>query len=72
LRSSVASWRERVAAMAMVAASPSSIVRASSTYREYSGWARLTELGEKRLRAGIARLACSAYLTGFPDGDGTS
>ena len=29
----------------------------------------LPELGEKRLRAGIARLACSAYLTGPRDGD---
>jgi AcrR family transcriptional regulator len=29
----------------------------------------LPELGEKRLRAGIARLACSACLTGPRDGD---
>jgi AcrR family transcriptional regulator len=29
----------------------------------------LPELGEKRLRAGIARLVCSAYLTGPRDGD---
>jgi hypothetical protein len=29
----------------------------------------LPELGEKRLRAGIARLARSAYLTGSGDGN---